>query len=97
MPAPFFEGFSDELQKLAVDPKITSWALSRGLTAGLGAGLMGAGLSMLSNSNRPKSQRKSVGKTALTTAAIGSMTGLGKGFLEKGLEKKIMRFATKLR
>lgn len=95
MTTPFFDGFNDELCKLAVDPKVTSWAVSRGLTAGLAAGLMGATLTSVGNRSRPRSQRRDPFKMGLTTASIGALTGLGKGFLEKGVERRVLKALTK--
>lgn len=91
----FLEGFSSELEKLAkISPATKSWALSRGATSGAAAALMG--LAMLAASGKQKGRskkerREAAVRSALIPGVVGTGVGLGKGFAEKGLERKILK------
>jgi hypothetical protein len=91
----FFKGFEDELSKLAVSVPTTAWAMARGLTGGIAAGLMAGSMMNMVNRGKPKDQKASVMAPMLSAGAIGTMTGLGKGFAEKGIERSIAKVLTR--
>lgn len=91
----FHSGFSDELSKIAkLNPKTKAWAFARGMTGGAFGALMGTALTASANMSRPKDQRVSPLKAGLTMGLLGAASGLGRGFMEKGIERKLFkRFA----
>lgn len=87
----FMNGFSEELEKLAVNPKTLSWAFSRGITSGVAAATMGLGLGLATG----KKKKRDLARSALIPGLIGASVGLGKGFAEKGLERKLLKVMTR--
>lgn len=96
----FLIGFQEELAKTAgrISPATKSWAFSRGATSGAAAALMG--LAMLEASGKQKGRskkerREAAIRSAVIPGLVGTGVGLGKGFAEKGLERKILKMITK--
>lgn len=91
----FFRGFIDEMDKLAVSAPTAAWAMARGLTGGIAAGLMAGSMMRMVNKGRPERERISAMGPMLSAGAIGTVTGLGKGFAEKGIERTVRKILTK--
>jgi len=92
----FYNGFHDELIKIAVlNAGTKAWALSRAITSGVSAGLMGGMTLSMAQRGTPKKKRKSALIGALPAAAVGTVIGLGKGIFEKGIEGKMLRALTR--
>lgn len=94
------EGKPTKAEKTAakISPATKSWALSRGATSGAAAALMG--LAMLAASGKQKGRSKkerrdAAFKSAVIPGVVGTGVGLGKGFAEKGLERKLFKMITK--
>lgn len=90
------EGKPTQSEKTAarISPETRSWALARGATSGAAAALMG--LAMLAASGKQKGRtkkerREAVMKSALIPGVVGTGVGLGKGIVEKGLERKLLK------
>jgi len=93
----FYNGFKDELIKMAVDPATKAWAASRAITSGVAGGLM-AGLTLrMAQRDKPKEQRASAWKGALPATVLSAAIGMGKGIFEKGIENKVLSALTKAR
>jgi hypothetical protein len=94
----FYNGFYDELSKLAgLDPRMQAWAISRAITSGVSAGLMGGMTLAMAQRGTDKKKKHSVLVGALPAAAIGTLTGLGKGIFEFGIENKVLKALTKVK
>lgn len=95
----FYEGFADELCKLAAIPGISkgtqAWAVSRGITAGVAGGLMAGMTLSMAQKGKPKKDRVPVIKGALAAGALSTALGLGKGIFERGIETKVLKAMTK--
>lgn len=90
----FLNGFRDEIEKTAkkINPRTKAWALSRGITSGAAAALMGlALLTATGKSKTKKEKREAMIRSTLIPGAAGTAVGLGKGFAEKGLERKFLK------
>ncbi len=92
---PFLVGFSDEMQKMAIDPSVKAWAISRAITAGVAGGLMAGLTTAMAQRGRPKKKRTSVAKGAIAGGTLSAALGMGKGLFERGLEQKALKLITR--
>ena len=93
----FLDGFTEELEKLAISPQTKAWAVSRALTSGVSGGLMAGMAIRMAQSNRPKSEQTPLLAASAPAAVVSTAIGLGKGIFEKGIEQKVLKAITKIR
>ena len=91
----FHEGFTAELEKLAVSPGTKAWAVSRGITSGVAAGLMGGITLSMAQRSTPKERRRSLASGIIPASIAGAAIGMGKGMFEKGIERKMLKLITR--
>lgn len=94
------EGKPTRAEKTAakISPSTKSWALARGLTSGAASALMGLAMMGAAGGFKGKSgkkKREAAMKAAVIPGLAGTAIGLGKGFAEKGLERKLYKLMTR--
>jgi len=91
----FVHGFIDEMPKLAIDPSVKAWAISRAITAGVAGGMMAGLTTAMTQRDRPKKKRASVMKGAIAGGTLSAALGMGKGLFERGLEQRALKVITR--
>jgi len=91
----FAYGFVDEMSKLAIDPSVKAWAVSRAITAGVAGGLMAGLTTSMTQRGQPKKKRTSVAKGAIAGGTLSAALGMGKGLFERGLEQKALKIISR--